>query len=140
MDRAQHLEFCRVCTNRKFDTSRGLVCSLTDALADFESECPEYILDIDESVRLKRKQEERSQKLEKEARSVSGLSAKAILWVGLMFLTVGVFWIITSQFYAFLKGYYAIIPIAMGLFVIAYGMNKRVAEMRAEKQKSNTPT
>jgi len=45
MTREQHLAFCRNCKNRKFDNEQGLLCGLTDQLADFENECPDYILD-----------------------------------------------------------------------------------------------
>lgn len=43
--REQHLEFCKVCTLRKMNFKRGLLCSLTDEMADFDITCPTYIQD-----------------------------------------------------------------------------------------------
>jgi antitoxin component YwqK of YwqJK toxin-antitoxin module len=45
MTRNQHLEFCKRCKNREFDTQQGLVCGLTKRIADFETSCPNFSLD-----------------------------------------------------------------------------------------------
>lgn len=42
MTREEHLEYCKVCTNRSFDSKRGVVCGITNNIADFDIECPEY--------------------------------------------------------------------------------------------------
>jgi hypothetical protein len=42
MTRNERLEFCKVCTNRKLEMSKGLICSLTGDLADFEGECESF--------------------------------------------------------------------------------------------------
>ncbi|MBV6645632.1 MAG: toxin-antitoxin system YwqK family antitoxin [Cyclobacteriaceae bacterium] len=51
MTREEHLVFCRQCHNRKFDPQQGLVCSLTDKIADFEDACESF--DKDDSVKEK---------------------------------------------------------------------------------------
>ncbi len=48
MTREQHLQFCQKCTNRKLDLEQGLICSLTNKVADFEEHCENF--DRDESV------------------------------------------------------------------------------------------
>ncbi|MFB6340169.1 rhomboid family intramembrane serine protease [Saccharicrinis sp. FJH62] len=39
MTRKEHVCFCRVCDNSKFSKEKGLICGLTDDLADFEVDC-----------------------------------------------------------------------------------------------------
>ena len=53
MTREDHLKFCTVCQNRKFDSQLGLVCGLTNQYADFENSCEHY----SEDTELKAKQE-----------------------------------------------------------------------------------
>jgi antitoxin component YwqK of YwqJK toxin-antitoxin module len=50
MTRNQHLEFCKRCKNREFDTQQGLICGLTKRIADFETSCPNY--QLDDSVKI----------------------------------------------------------------------------------------
>jgi antitoxin component YwqK of YwqJK toxin-antitoxin module len=45
MTRDQHLEFCSRCINRKFDSDKGIICSLTNDIAAFESSCNNYKVD-----------------------------------------------------------------------------------------------
>ena len=42
MTRDEHLVYCKICLNRKIDIHKGLVCTLTNEIADFESTCPEF--------------------------------------------------------------------------------------------------
>nr|WP_299388426.1 RDD family protein [Allomuricauda sp.] len=42
MTRDQHLAFCKICVHRKNDFERGIVCGLTNDLADFENDCPSF--------------------------------------------------------------------------------------------------
>ncbi|MFC0875651.1 hypothetical protein ACE01N_03605 [Saccharicrinis sp. FJH2] len=39
MTRKEHVCFCRVCDNSKFSKEKGLICGLTDDLADFDEDC-----------------------------------------------------------------------------------------------------
>ncbi|WP_394751174.1 RDD family protein [Spongiimicrobium salis] len=45
MTRQQHLEFCKVCTHQKKDLEQGIVCGLTDRIADFEGNCASFVED-----------------------------------------------------------------------------------------------
>ena len=45
MTRTEHLEFCKKCLNRKFDPKQGLICNLTEKIADFEETCSNFKLD-----------------------------------------------------------------------------------------------
>lgn len=45
MTREEQLYFCKRCSNRQFDTKRGLICKLTNDYATFEVECEQYEAD-----------------------------------------------------------------------------------------------
>ncbi len=51
-------QICSVCKKRKFLTTAGIVCSLTDAKADFENDCQEYEEDEVEKRRVQAQKEE----------------------------------------------------------------------------------
>lgn len=52
MTREEHLRFCEQCTNRKMDSKRGLICSLTGEIADFEGTCEHFIVDEAEKAAI----------------------------------------------------------------------------------------
>jgi antitoxin component YwqK of YwqJK toxin-antitoxin module len=60
MTRQDQLEFCNKCVNRKFDSNQGIICSLTNQIANFETTCDKFILD--QSVRPLSAEEEASSK------------------------------------------------------------------------------
>ena len=43
MNREYHLTFCKVCNHQNFDPTKGIVCELTNKIADFEKTCENYI-------------------------------------------------------------------------------------------------
>lgn len=45
MRRERHLEFCGVCKNQQFDPNKGIVCGLTNEIANFEGTCIDYLED-----------------------------------------------------------------------------------------------
>ena len=49
MNRQQHLGYCKVCNLHKFDSAKGIICGITNEIADFEESCPDY----DENTDLK---------------------------------------------------------------------------------------
>jgi antitoxin component YwqK of YwqJK toxin-antitoxin module len=55
MTREQHLEFCRRCTNRKFDAQQGVICGITNTVADFDPSCENFSLD--EAVKIEKIEE-----------------------------------------------------------------------------------
>ena len=52
MTKNERLVFCKICTRRKMDIKRGLICSLTNSEADFELECLDFEKDQQEKDRL----------------------------------------------------------------------------------------
>ncbi len=51
MTREEHLKFCKVCNNQKFDSQKGIICGLRDSIADFDDTCESF----DENTQLKEK-------------------------------------------------------------------------------------
>jgi len=45
MTRQEHLKFCKTCINRDMDLKVGIICKLTNNIADFEGECESFSLD-----------------------------------------------------------------------------------------------
>ena len=43
MNREEQLKFCKVCENQKFDLKQGIICGLTDQIADFEETCYDFV-------------------------------------------------------------------------------------------------
>lgn len=47
MTREEHLKSCKICKNKKFDRNKGIVCKLTNEIADFEETCSNFEEDIE---------------------------------------------------------------------------------------------
>ncbi len=74
MTRSEHLSFCSVCTNRKFTTEVGFICSLTDKKADFDISCPQFSLDIEQrNARNKKYRDEIDTHLNNEKTFINSL-------------------------------------------------------------------
>ncbi|QCW99178.1 RDD family protein [Aggregatimonas sangjinii] len=54
MTRKEQLQSCKICQHQKKDLNRGIICGLTDNLADFEERCETFI----ENPKLKKRTEE----------------------------------------------------------------------------------
>ena len=42
MKREEHLKFCKICEEQKFDPKQGIICGLTNQPADFEESCDSF--------------------------------------------------------------------------------------------------
>ena len=42
MNRAEQIKYCKYCTKRKFDSEKGIICSLTNKIPNFEINCINY--------------------------------------------------------------------------------------------------
>ncbi len=42
MTRPEHLAFCKVCKNQKFEPEQGIICGLTNSIADFDGYCKDF--------------------------------------------------------------------------------------------------
>lgn len=55
MTREEQLKYCSICKHQQFRMNIGIVCRLTDCIADFEDACENYVEDTDLMNRLHRK-------------------------------------------------------------------------------------
>ena len=96
MTQEDRCKICSVCKNRSFSMNEGLLCKLSSAKPEFESECPDFEKDEAE-VEMQKKQKEDSDK-------ISGLMAFYVYWaipIGIL-MTILSFFIIPRD-----MGYYA---------------------------------
>ena len=63
MTRQEQLKFCSVCAHRQMDMKQGIICELTGAKADFDGQCPQYVIDPEQAA----KEQEKEQQAKKEA-------------------------------------------------------------------------
>ncbi len=56
MTRTEHLKFCSICINQKDDMRKGIICGLTDQIADFEDTCGSFAEDSEVIEQLKLKE------------------------------------------------------------------------------------
>ncbi|WP_299683289.1 hypothetical protein [uncultured Dokdonia sp.] len=52
--RSHHIGFCLACVHKKRTLEHGVVCTLTDKIADFDEECPSFEVDISEVQKAKK--------------------------------------------------------------------------------------
>lgn len=52
MTRAAQLAFCKVCLHQKKDLEQGIICGLTNRIADFETSCESFERDSEKTERL----------------------------------------------------------------------------------------
>lgn len=60
--RSYQLTFCSVCKLRAFNSNKGIICSLTNDISQFEKECPDYDFDSIELERIKKSIKEKIKK------------------------------------------------------------------------------
>ena len=53
MNRQEQLAFCKVCVHQQKDLQRGIVCGITDQIADFHASCETFEKDAKKEERLK---------------------------------------------------------------------------------------
>ncbi len=94
MTREEHLKFCKLCRNKKFDKMQGMICGLTDKLADFAEECSSY----NEDTELKKTEE--LNKAEKELLSKVAGSGKRLA----NYIIDGIFFLIFTFFFGIVLG------------------------------------
>jgi hypothetical protein len=58
VNREYHLSFCEICTNKKSNFEQGLICSVTNKIADFKDNCSSFDLDKSEFRKYKKRFED----------------------------------------------------------------------------------
>lgn len=87
MKREEHLEFCSVCKKRSFDRQIGIVCSLTEKIADFEGNC----LDFEEDEQEKELEEAAAKSRVSDTNRVLNKSRISLFVVGGLYAAIGIY-------------------------------------------------
>lgn len=56
MTRVEHLKFCSICIHQKDGMRKGIICGLTNQVADFEENCDSFVEDAEVANQLKLKE------------------------------------------------------------------------------------
>ena len=79
MNREHRLSFCKVCANREMDMNRGLICNLTNELADFNETCDKFVGDEVEVKKLIQNKETEKRLMDEIEKS--GKVADSPIWL-----------------------------------------------------------
>lgn len=95
MTRQEQLKFCKTCLKRRFNPKKGVVCSLTDEIADFDVTCDKYERDnnviIQEPIEKtipKKKEKKQKSKREKSPEKITKDDLFLILGIALTALFI----------------------------------------------------
>ncbi len=72
MELKERLKVCTMCTNGKFDTTKGIICSLTNEKPDFEERCKDFVIDPREAQKIA---------VKKQYSVEEDTSNRSIIWV-----------------------------------------------------------
>jgi hypothetical protein len=122
MDRAYRLSYCKKCTLRDFSPKHGIICSLTNAPAEFQENCESFNEDPREAENIKIQEK----LVEKDVQSsdtlgLSRIGIKNGLVAGLIAIVVALAWLIVG----IINGYIFIYPpilLILGLIVFIKGL------------------
>jgi len=126
MTREERLKSCSICTLRKLNLQKGLLCSLTDEFADFEVECESFVRDADEVER----------KFENEMAAAGDGSSgdkkdyKFNKIIGLVVIFIAVFWMIFIGI-----GILPILVLLYGLFSVSRGLQQEKIALKHKEEK-----
>ena len=49
-----HLSYCLVCKNRSFNINKGVICNLTNQIADFKENCKDFLIDTEQKEKIQK--------------------------------------------------------------------------------------
>jgi hypothetical protein len=121
----ERLKYCRICENRSFNPSTGLVCVLTNEKPAFEAQCPDIKIDQNEADRLI--QLEKAAVEEEESSGHFSAEKKAIKMGalgGLLMIAIAFIWFIAGWINGYIF-FYPPILLVVGIYALIRGlMNK----------------
>lgn len=98
MNKEEKLKYCSICKNQKFRMNVGIVCRLTDKVADFEDNCEYYEEDTELINRLYRKKVSVGSKTSGISKRFINYIIDSIIIALLMFLIIFVLSMIFLKF------------------------------------------
>ena len=123
MTQEERLAICGTCTNRVFDSQRGIVCGLTDEKPVFENSCGDFVLD-----NIAKQNEERQEnKIIESRKSTVNNVRLTLLLNGLVSFALGCFELFHVQYYSYELGFFDCV-LGLIFFFLAYYSIKRPAK------------
>jgi len=137
VERSEHLKYCTTCTKREFNKTKGVVCSLTNEWADFNSICKDYKFDVYLEQFEKRREAEKSIRYAED--NLFGLAkfglTKTIL-SGVVITIAGLIWL-TAGLKVGLIFYYPVALIISGLVILIKGFFTELRKPKRKKTNDN---
>ena len=129
--REEYVAICQTCLKGRFNSKKGLICSLTGEHAAFQTEeCPDY--EVQESA--KRRQEAAERRKIEEMEDRKGIfSGKAGIIGGIIMIILGIAWIAVGLIFIDRFFFYPIALIIAGIISINKGVQKKAAENQQER-------
>lgn len=127
MTRAEYVAICETCLKRKNNLKKGLICSLTNEYANFNTVCSEYAQDA--VIIQQQKDAAAGGQAKVPVFETESSLMKSGFGGGIAMLIGGVIWIVLG--YAFLNRifYYPIFLIIAGIIVIVRESAKKAKQM-----------
>ena len=111
MTREEHLRFCKICKNQKFDPKQGVVCGLTNTRADFEGSCNFFIEDSELKAQqdIELKENETFEKIASKGKRFANYILDSIFFLIISYIVgviLGIMFLLLSpeSFYIFEEG------------------------------------
>jgi hypothetical protein len=118
MTREEHLKFCAVCTKRSFNPKIGIVCSLTQEVANFENSCPDYAEDPHE-VKM---EEMKVQRVKNEKSTALNRGRSALFVIVGLYVLAGIYEAFLAPWHQMIFGIidWIVAAIFLGLAIWSY--------------------
>lgn len=140
-NRTHTLKFCTVCTKRKFDVKKGIICSLIDDIPTFDHNCKDYKEDkeVKELRDAANDDLEQSHRSSKEKETTWGLDKFRLsnsLVAGVFLIVVSIIWFIAGYIKGFIF-FYPPILFLMGLYSTYKGLRKKAQNIKSNRNTMN---
>jgi hypothetical protein len=129
--RPEYVAICQTCLKSKFNSKKGLICSLTDKHAAFETEdCPDY--EVQESA--VRRQEAAARRKVEEMEDKKGIfSGNAGTIGGAILILLAIVWVTVGLVLMDRIFFYPIVLVLGGVISINKGIAKKKLQTRREQ-------
>ena len=144
MTREQHLAYCSVCNNQKFDIQQGIVCSLTNQVADFETTCDSF--DENPAYKQEWQTKQQAQDVLNRSASLNTRFANGVIdALVIVLLAGGIIWLVKSVVSPYTWYRIPVMYFYVGYFSLQVGyytlleawMGKTVAKMLTKTKVTN---
>jgi hypothetical protein len=129
MNRDDQLVFCNRCTNKQFNSKKGIVCRLTGEHADFDIECSDYVEDeVAKKAEDRYEAAQNERVLKEETMGLNSFGVKDQKTASIIIISAGVLWLVVGLmfdrifFYAFI------------LIIVGFVLNIRAAKKSREEK------